>query len=240
VSRVDWLLWIALPYLAVAAFVVGHVWRWRRDQFGWTARSTQLLERRLLLPGSVLFHAGILLAIGGHVLGILVPASWTDAVGISHDAYHWLSVVAGGSAGLLVLLGLTILAARRLADPRVRATTLRSDWVLYPVLWLTVVTGVLLTLWSNAVDEYPYRETVSPWFRGLFALDPDAEPLGAAPFVVQAHLVASFVLFAIWPFTRLVHAWSVPLQYLLRPTIPYRARGGARRAGAAPRRAPLR
>jgi nitrate reductase gamma subunit len=239
VSRFDWFLYVALPYLAIAAFVVGHVWRWRRDQFGWTARSTQLLERRLLLPGTVLFHVGMLLALGGHVLGILVPASWTDAVGISHDAYHWLSVVAGGSAGLLVVLGLTILVARRLADPRVRATTLRTDWVLYPVLAATVLSGLALTLWSNALDEYPYRETVSPWFRGLFTLSPDAEPVASAPFIVQAHLLCSWVLFVIWPFTRLVHVWSVPLQYLARPTIVYRARA-ARRPGAAAGRAPLR
>jgi nitrate reductase gamma subunit len=223
-SRLDWLLWVALPYLAIATFVVGHVWRWRRDQFGWTARSTQLLERQLLLPGTVLFHVGMLLAIGGHILGILVPASWTDAVGISHDAYHWLSVVAGGSAAMLVCVGLLILVVRRLTHPRVRATTLRSDLLLYPLLIFTVVTGTLLTLWSNAVDEYPYRETVSPWFRGLFSLDPDPELLEGAPFVVQAHLVSAWLLFVIWPFTRLVHVWSVPLQYLARPPIAYRAR----------------
>jgi nitrate reductase gamma subunit len=239
VSRFDWFLYVALPYLAIAAFVVGHVWRWRRDQFGWTARSTQLLERRLLLPGSLLFHFGMLAVIGGHVLGILVPESWTDTVWISHDAYHWLSVAAGGLAGVVACTGLAILAYRRLADPRVRATTLRSDYLMYPVLVFTVVTGLLVTFWANALDEYPYRETVSPWFRGLFSLDPDPGRLDSAPFAVESHLVAAWVLFAMWPFTRLVHVWSVPLQYLARPTIPYRARA-ARRPGAAADRAPLR
>ena len=45
-------LWAGLPYLALGIFVVGHIWRWRYDQFGWTSRSTQLQERRLLKWGS--------------------------------------------------------------------------------------------------------------------------------------------------------------------------------------------
>jgi nitrate reductase gamma subunit len=100
-SRADTVLWILLPYVALTSFVVGHVWRYRRDGYRWTARSTQLLERRLLLVGSVAFHVGILGVIAGHVLGILVPKSWTNAVGISEDAYHWLAIVAGGAAGIL-------------------------------------------------------------------------------------------------------------------------------------------
>ena len=134
VSRLDYFLWVVVPYLCVAIFVVGHVWRYRRDQYTWTARSTQLLERRLLRAGSILFHFGILAAIGGHVLGILVPRSWTSTVGISDDAYHWIAVAAGGLAGAAIVA--------RLRDPRlpphrvgrVRATTTRSDLVLYPVL----------------------------------------------------------------------------------------------------------
>ena len=68
------LLWVALPYVSTTIFVGGLIWRYHRDQFGWTSRSTQLLESRLLAPGSILFHYGALAAIGGHVLGILVPA----------------------------------------------------------------------------------------------------------------------------------------------------------------------
>jgi len=47
------------------------------------------------------------------------------------------------------------------------------------------------------------------------------------------------VLFTLWPFTRLVHAFSAPIFYLFRPYIVYRSRdaepGGAL-AGTAPRR----
>ena len=54
------LLWIILPYVAVATFVVGHWWRYRADQFGWTSGSTQLLraeDPRLGRPGVPLRRA---------------------------------------------------------------------------------------------------------------------------------------------------------------------------------------
>jgi nitrate reductase gamma subunit len=224
VSRADVLLWVALPYVCLSIFVVGHVWRYRRDQFRWTARSTQLLERRLLLVGSLLFHFGILAAIGGHVLGILVPRSWTGAVGIDDHAYHWLAVVAGGAAGLAVLGGFVILVYRRVLIDRVRATTLASDRILYPLLALTIVTGVLATFWGSAVDDYAYRETVSPYFRGIFSFRPNWTLMQHAPWLFKLHVVSAFVLYAAWPFSRLVHVWSVPLTYLGRAQIVYRSR----------------
>jgi nitrate reductase gamma subunit len=113
VSRADTFFWVLLPYVALTSFVVGHVWRYRRDGYTWTARSTQLLERRLLLVGSVAFHLGMLGVIGGHVIGILIPNTWTDAIGVSHEAYHWIAIVAGGAAGRMLCRGAIVLVERR-------------------------------------------------------------------------------------------------------------------------------
>ncbi|HXH96862.1 MAG TPA: respiratory nitrate reductase subunit gamma [Gaiellaceae bacterium] len=226
-SRLDFFLWVALPYLCLASFAAGHVWRYRRDQYAWTARSTQLLERPLLMVGSTLFHFGLLAAIGGHVLGILVPRSWTSAVGIGETAYHWLAVVAGSVSGAAIVAGLAVLVYRRLRIRRVRVTTTRGDLVLYPVLIAAIVFGMLATAWGSAADRYAYRETVSPWFRGVFALDPHASLMAGAPFLFQAHAVTAWLLLAIWPYTRLVHAWSVPLAYVGRAPVLYRRSGRA-------------
>jgi nitrate reductase gamma subunit len=238
-SRVDFFLWVAFPYLCLATFVVGHVWRYRRDQYGWTARSTQLLERRLLMVGSVLFHFGLLAAIGGHVLGILVPRSWTEAVGVSDTLYHWIAAVAGTVAGAAIVSGFSILVYRRVRVGRVRVTTTRSDLLLYPVLAATILTGMLATAWGTDVDRYAYRDTVSLWFRGIFSLHPQAQLMADAAFVFQAHAVTAWLLLAIWPFTRLVHVWSIPVAYILRSPILYRSRvkrvarpAGRRSAGA--------
>lgn len=229
-SRLDFFLWVAFPYLCAATFVVGHVWRYRTGQYTWTARSTQLLERPLLMVGSLLFHFGLLAAIGGHVVGILVPGSWTEAVGISDTVYHWFAVIAGTLSGIAIVVGLAFLVYRRLRIGRVRVTTTRSDLVLYPVLIATIVFGMLATSWGSAADRYAYRETVSPWFRGLFAFDPHASLMVGAPFVFQAHAITAWLLLAIWPFTRLVHVWSVPLAYVGRAPVLYRSRGAT--AGA--------
>lgn len=224
-DRLDLLLWVALPYLALAIFVVGHVWRYRRGQLTWTSRSTQILERRLLQVGSLLFHFGILAVIGGHVLGILVPSGVTEAVGIDHDTYHLISILAGGTAGIAATLGILVLVYRRVAIGRVRASTPRSDLVMYPVLLAALVTGMLATFGPNLLlGEYEYRETVAPWFRGVFAFSPDPELMTGAPFLFQAHAVTAWLLFAVWPFSRLVHAWSIPVSYLARSWIPFRSR----------------
>ena len=221
-SRLDFFLWVALPYLCIATFVVGHIWRYRRDQYTWTARSTQLLERRLLMLGSLLLHFGILAAIGGHVLGILVPRSWTETFGISDSVYHWLAVVAGTLSGAAVVAGFGILVYRRIRLGRVRATTSRGDLALYPVLGVVILFGMLATVWGTAIDRYAYRSSVSLWFRGIFTLHPHESLMANASFIFQAHALSAWLLVAIWPFTRLVHAWSFPLLYVRRAPILYR------------------
>lgn len=218
-------VWVALPYLAIATFVVGHVWRYRHDKFGWTTRSTQMLESRWLAWGSNLFHWGALAAIGGHVLGILIPASWTAAVGIDESRYHVLSAGAGTAAGLVCGAGLVILVWRRIGFLRVWRTTTYVDMATYLLLMLIITLGLIDTIWSNTFQGgYDYRHTVAVWFRGIFLLDPHPGLMVTAPLLYQLHAASAWLLFALWPFSRLVHAWSVPFQYLGRPYILYRNR----------------
>jgi nitrate reductase gamma subunit len=226
-SRGAQFLWVILPYLAIATFVVGHAWRWKRDQFTWTTRSTQLLESRWLKLGSPLFHFGLLAVIGGHVIGILIPKSLTDSLGISERTYQIFSAVMGTFAGTAMLAGLAILIVRRLRDRRVAATTRDMDVAVMVLLALMVATGMWNTVVENLINGgYNYRETVSPWFRGLFLLDPNASLMtrGAIPLSYQLHAVGGWLLIMLWPFSRLVHAWSVPLGYLRRKPIVYRSR----------------
>ncbi len=226
-SRGAQLLWVILPYLAIATFVVGHAWRFRRDQFTWTTRSTQLLESRWLKLGSPLFHFGLLAVIGGHVVGILIPQSVTEWLGIPESTYRIFSATMGTLAGAAMLAGLAILIVRRLRNPRVAATTRGMDVAVIALLAFMVATGMWNTVVENLVSGgYNYRETVSPWFRGLFLLDPNASLMtrGAIPLSYQLHAIGGWLLIMVWPFSRLVHAWSVPLAYLRRNPIVYRSR----------------
>ncbi|KUL22205.1 respiratory nitrate reductase subunit gamma [Streptomyces regalis] len=225
-SALDVLLWGVLPYVTLALLVGGTVWRYRYDQFGWTTRSSELYESRLLRIGSPLFHFGILVVVIGHVIGLLIPQSWTSAAGLSETAYHVQALVLGGVAGFATLVGVAILIYRRRTTGPVFMATTRNDKTMYVVLVAAIVVGLITTVLGAGVvgEEHNYRETVSPWFRSVFTLQPDIDAMAAAPLSFQLHTLIGMLLFAIWPFTRLVHAFTAPVGYLFRPYIVYRSR----------------
>lgn len=225
------LLWLTVPYVAFTSFLLGHLWRYRHDQFGWTTRSSQLYESRLLRLGSPLFHFGLLAVLGGHVLGILIPARWTAAVGVSESAYHLVSVSLGVLSGLVTVAGLAILLYRRITVPAVRKATTRMDKLMYTLLSAAILTGMLNTVGSNLIGGgYGYRETVSPWFRSLFTVFPQPELMAGTPISFQIHNLVVLTLLGVWPYTRLVHVFSAPLGYLTRPYVVYRSRDPAPRS----------
>ena len=220
------LLWVILPYVAIAVFVVGHVWRYRSGQFSWSARSTQILDRQVLGWASPLFHYGALAAIGGHVIGMCIPESVTEAAGISESFYRWFAGIAGGIAGAATVIGLAGLLYRRATSERVRQTTTRMDMLTYFLLTVLIVLGCWMTfgytLFTN--DPHNYRDSISPWWQSLFYLDPDVSAATGAPLIYQLHAIIAWAFWASFPFSRLVHAWSIPYQYVGRPYILYRRR----------------
>ena len=227
------LLWVIVPYLCIALFVGGHVWRYRYDKFGWTTRSSQMYERRILRLASPLFHFGILAAIGGHVVGILVPESWTDKAGVSETAYHAVAFTLGAVAGVGTVVGMALLIYRRRTVGPVFSATTKNDKLMYVFLAATILLGLVTTVSGNLTgDPHNYRETVAPYFRSVFYLSPDTDRIAAAPLGFQLHAEMAWLLFAIWPFTRLVHVFSAPVGYLTRPYIVYRSREAT--AGARP------
>ena len=230
---------VVVPYICLTVFVVGHAWRYRYDKFGWTTRSSQLYENRLLRIGSPLFHFGMLGVVGGHVIGLLIPESWTDAVGVSTKMYHVAAVGGGLVAGLMALVGMAILVYRRRTVGPVFSATTRMDKVMYAVLGVVIALGMWNTIAGSILSvggHYDYREGVSVWYRSFLAFQPQPELMAEAPLGFQLHALAAFGLFALWPFTRLVHVFSAPLGYLTRPYIVYRSRDDADLGSHAPRR----
>jgi len=214
------------PYLALAVSVVGHVWRWREDQFGWTTRTSELLEKRWLMWGSPIFHVGLVFLVAGHAMGLVVPASVTTALGVSEETYHIIALSGGLLAGTLVIAGLVILLARRfVTKARLRLVTRRADIVMYVLLVIVASAGMWATVGVNMVTPggFNYRETVAVWFRSIFLFNPDVAVMTGPgmQWIYQVHAVCAFALIALWPFTRLVHLWSIPLGYITRPLIVY-------------------
>jgi len=225
----DVLLWGVLPYVVLVLLVGGTVWRYRYDKFGWTTRSSQLYESRLLRIGSPLFHFGILLVLVGHIGGLVIPESWTEAVGVSEGLYHVNALLFGSIAGVCTLVGILILVYRRRRTGPVFMATTRNDKLMYVLLVGAIVLGLWTTLVSVGAgsEAHNYRETVSPWFRSVFLLRPDVEAMAEAPLQFHLHALVGMALFALWPFSRLVHAFTAPLHYLFRPYIVYRSRDRA-------------
>lgn len=220
-------LWGVFPYIVALVFFGGLFWRYRYDQFGWTTRSSQLYESKLLKIGSPLFHFALIAVLMGHIVGLLIPKAFTDWIGVDQETYHMFAFWGGGAAGVALVVGLTLLIVRRRTHGAVFAATTWNDKLMYLVLATAVGLGMVATLTGDKTPtgaEHNYRETVSVWFRSLFGLQPDVEAMTAATWQFQLHVLIGLTLFAIIPFTRLVHAFSAPFHYLFRPYIVYRSR----------------
>ncbi|MPV36029.1 respiratory nitrate reductase subunit gamma [Georgenia subflava] len=228
------LLWVVFPYVAMAVFVVGLIWRYRYDKFGWTTRSSELYEKNILRLGSPLFHFGIIFVGLGHFMGLLIPKDWTEAVGFKEVAYHFVATYMGSIAGLMTIVGLALLIYRRRVTGPVFLATTRVDKLMYVLLAVPILLGMWATVQTQILGDahgYDYRETISPWLRSLLYFQPMPELMADVPLPFKLHITAAFLLFMIWPFTRLVHAFSAPVQYSTRPYIVYRSRDDERAHG---------
>ena len=217
--------WAALPYIAFAVLILGTAFRYWTGERGWSTKSSEFLAKKSLKVPIWLFHLGLLMAFGGHVIGILIPKSLTDGAGISEHLYHIIALSGGIPAGILFLGGFFLLMRRRFDNPRMKVNTSTSDGVIYFVLFLTLITGFGGTL-LNAVgllgDGFNYRECISPWFRSVLAMNPDVSLMSDAPIIFKCHVLCAMATIILFPFTRLVHCLSFPFEYFMRSPIVYR------------------
>lgn len=220
----DQFLWSFFPYIVITIFIGGHIYRYNHDQFGWTSKSSEFLEKKSLGIGSRLFHWGIIIVFGGHVMGIFIPASFYDSIGVSEEMYHAMAIGFGIPAGAVAVVGLTILLIRRLTVKRIKLTSTKSDFLVLFLLAIVMVSGLSSTLLNVDSHGFDYRTTISPWFRSVLMFRADPSYMMEVPIWFKIHIVSALVIFIVWPFTRLVHVFSIPLRYLVRSYVVYRKR----------------
>ncbi|MDQ0154030.1 respiratory nitrate reductase subunit gamma [Robertmurraya andreesenii] len=218
-------LWVVLPYIVLTIFIGGHIYRYQHDQFGWTSKSSELLEKKLLRIGSNLFHWGIIFVFGGHVMGLLIPIEVYETMGVSEHQYHTIALIGGIPAGIAAAIGLLILCYRRMTVRRLVVTSTKGDWVSLICLVIVVLSGMSATFLNIDSQGFDYRTTIGPWLRGVLTFRADASLMADVPLWFKIHILAVFGIFAAWPFTRLVHVFSAPLRYLSRSYVIYRKRG---------------
>jgi len=206
------------PYIALVVMVLGSIMRYDREPYTWRSGSSQLLRRKQLVMGSVLFHVGVIVIFVGHFIGLLTQIGFFDAVGISHGAKQILAIVAGGIAGVIAIVGATMLAHRRLFDARVRATSSPSDTLIIILLWLQLALGLATIPVSMGHLDGGEMVKFMSWAQGIFTFNPDAAShVANAALVFKLHLFLGLTILLIFPFTRLVHMLSVPVRYFWRP-----------------------
>lgn len=205
------------PYIALAVLAIGSVLRFDREPYTWRSGSSQLLRRKQLVLGSVLFHVGVLIIFGGHFVGLLTPIQVFDAIGVSHGAKQVLAIVAGGVAGVFAILGALILLHRRLFDPRIRATSSFGDTAILALLTAQLALGLsTIPLSSQHLDGSEMVKFMS-WAQGIFTFQPGAaNHVADVHWIFKTHLFLGLTIFLVFPFTRLVHMLSAPVWYLGR------------------------
>lgn len=210
----DYLFFIALPYIAVTLLVVVSIYRYVTNRFSYSSLSSQFLEGDELFYGSVPWHLGIIGALTGHLIGFLFPAEvlWFNGVPLR----LYILETTGFVFGLLALVGIVALMWRRITTPRVRSVTSAVDTIVLLLLFVQVVLGVYTALFYRWGSSW-FAASAVPYLRSLFLFQPDMSTIQPMPYVIQWHIIAAFFLVAIFPFSRLVHMVSIPVEYLWRP-----------------------
>lgn len=204
------------PYIALSVFLIGSLVRFDTDQYGWRSKSSQLLRRRQLVLGSVLFHVGILGILLGHGVGLLTPVAVFEFLGISHTFKQMMAIVVGGICGIACFAGLAMLLHRRLFDSRIRKTSSISDIAVLLILFAQLSLGLATIPLSLGHLDGAMMVKFMNYVQGIVTLRPQPALIAGVPLIFRLHMFLGFTIFLIFPFTRLVHVWSAPVGYLFR------------------------
>jgi len=209
------------PYIALSVLLIGSIARYERDPFTWKSSSSQLLRRRQLVIGSVLFHVGVLVIFLGHLIGLLTPISLFHLLGVSNEFKQTLAVVAGGIAGVMALVGGGMLFHRRWTDPRIRKTSTFADHAILLLLLAQLVLGIGTIFVSIQHLDGGEMVKFMTWAQMIFTFRAGAAAqIADVAMVFKLHLALGLTIFLVFPFTRLVHmlsGFAAPFRFLLRP-----------------------
>uniref|UniRef100_UPI0010F91081 respiratory nitrate reductase subunit gamma n=1 Tax=Variovorax sp. 3P27G3 TaxID=2502214 RepID=UPI0010F91081 len=213
------------PYICLAVFFMGSLARFDRDQYTWKSDSSQLLRKGQLRWGSNLFHVGILFLFFGHAVGLLTPHFFYEGF-MDASVKQRIAIYAGGAAGVICFVGLTLLLHRRIFDPRIRLTSHRTDLAILIILWVQLTLGLITLPYSYSHADGSAMLVLAEWAQRVVTFRPDASVLVNMDWPYKVHLVLGMTIFLLFPFSRLVHVWSGfgSLAYLVRPYQVVRSR----------------
>ncbi|MCR4373797.1 MAG: respiratory nitrate reductase subunit gamma [Acidobacteria bacterium] len=211
----DMFLFGALPYVALALFVIASVVRYRMMPYTYSSLSSQFLENRQHFWALVPLHYGILTVLAGHLIAFLFPRevlAWNG-----RPVRLYILEVTALAFGVMTVIGLVAAMVRRHSVPAIARVTTGRDWIVLSLLLLQAASGVMVAVLYPWGASW-YAAIAVPYLRSLFTLTPDVTILAAMPWLIKLHIVNAFVLLALAPFSRLVHVLVAPVPYLWRKT----------------------
>ncbi|MES9857251.1 MAG: respiratory nitrate reductase subunit gamma [Sedimenticola sp.] len=209
----------AYPYLAGAIFLLGSWIRFDREQYTWKSDSSQLLSNKGMRLASNLFHVGVIGIFLGHAAGMLLPHGLFLALGISDVSHQYIAIYAGGIFGTMCLSGAVMLFLRRISEPRVKATSRKRDTFVIGWIAMTVTLGLTTLFVSTghaAHGDVSSMIALTEYVKSIVMLSVDPSLITDVSLIFKVHMFFGMTVFLIFPFTRLVHVWSVPITYLGR------------------------
>ena len=200
-------LWGVFPYICAALFFVVPIIRMVYRPFGWSTRASGVFGRKLLGVASLALHWGIFLIFTGHLAGLigglLGLGSWITF-------FYWTGLV----GGLLALAGSILALGRRMTNPEVRAMSQPDDYIVHLFL-ITIISLALYQVLAHQIFGIAYG--AAAWFASLWRFSPQPELMVSASLLTKLHVFLALSFLAYFPFTKLVHFWTYPLNYATRP-----------------------
>jgi len=212
------LLFEYYPLIAGTVFLLGSLVRFDMSQYTWKTNSSQLLDNSFRFQvASVLFHAGVIFLFFGHLFGLLLPHSLYPYLGLTPGGKQILAMVSGGIAGTAALIGGTMLLQRRLFHRRVRAHSTKNDIFILVLLYAQLLLGLFTIPISMQHLDGSVMLQLGEWAQHIVTFRPGAaEHIAGVHWIYKLHIFLGITTFLVFPFTRLVHIWSLPAGYIAR------------------------
>ncbi len=208
------LLFGIYPYITIAIFILGSLLRYEHLPYGWRSGSSQFLSKKKMGWASNLFHVGIILILGGHLVGLLTPKG-VYHIFMTSSQKQVLAMTVGGLAGIACFIGLTMLIIRRFTDPLVKATSSFSDNLILILLYIQLILGMMTIFVSMGHLDGKVMTDLAHWAQSLVTFRGDAASYMVGKNIIfKLHIFLGLTILLIFPFTRLVHIWSVPISYI--------------------------
>lgn len=216
-SYFDSLFFGIYPYIALLVCLVASVIRYDKDQYSWKSGSSQLLRNTNMRRDSNMFHVGIIFILLGHLVGLLTPEAIYHNF-ISSSAKQVVAMSMGGIFGVICLIGMTGLLKRRLFDPRIRASSTRSDIAILIMLYVQLILGLISIFFSMGHMDGSVMVLLATWAQSIvtFQFEQAVNAISTVDLIFKLHIFLGLTIVLMFPFSRLVHVASVPIKYVGR------------------------